>query len=340
MPAVAGLLRANIRDWKHDERFLEGILIDYPWADPELTSLVATGGDGEILGFVGAQARMVLFDGAPVRGVCVSHLAVVPGGRAGAAGALLLRRLLTGAQDLTWSDSANEVVVRMWRTFGGHLDHARVLDWMIVLRPGRWLRRVAAKSLKAGAPNRAEAPVGALPFHAAGRRLAPRAFPPLDPEVVGEDASPATIVEHLAEMTRHIRLRVDYGEPHLEHLFGRVEAATGPLTHRLVRRAGQPIGWYAYLRPLGGVCRVLHVAGSPTDADAVFGELVAHARASGATAVTGRMEPFLEEPLRNRMAVLGFARMPVIHTHNPDIRGVLATSSSLLTQLESEWFVT
>ena len=340
MAAVAGLMRANIRGWTHDEGFLRGTLIEYPWADPALSSLVATSPDGEILGFVGAQVREMALDGAPVRGVCVSHLVVVPDGRAGAAGALLLGRLLSGAQDVSWSDSANEVVARMWRTFGGHLDHARLLDWMLVLRPGRWFGGVLAKGVRGRSLGRSDVPVGALPLHAAGPRLAPRAFPVPDPDIRGEDAGAAAIVEHLPEMMRGVELRVDYGESHLEHLFAQVEAASGPLVHRLVRRRDRPIGWYAYLRPKAGVSRVLHVAVAQRHADAVVAELVEHAKASGSTALTGRMEPHLESPLRSRLAVLGFARRPMIHTHRPEIRLALASSASLLTQLESEWYVT
>ncbi len=72
----------------------------------------------------------------------------------------------------------------------------------------------------------------------------------------------------------------------------------------------------------------------------MLGDLLAHARSERSAVVTGRLEPYLLWPLRHRLAILGFARQPVIHTHDPEIESVLATSASLMTQLDSEWFVT
>ena len=40
------------------------------------------------------------------------------------------------------------------------------------------------------------------------------------------------------------------------------------------------------------------------------------------------------------MAVLGLARKPMIHTNDAEIRALLQTESALITQLDSEWFVT
>jgi hypothetical protein len=337
--AVAALMRENMDDWRHDEQFLTGTLIDYPWADDELSSLVAVDDSDEVIGFVGAQVRRLRLGERPLRGICVSHLVVAPGKRAGAAGALLLSRLLSGPQDLSWSDSANDAVVRMWATFGGHVDHARVCDWMLVLRPLRWFRGVAGTAVRSRPVSRKEVPVGALPLHA-GMRIGGRAFPDPDPDVTGAEAEPQAIVDLLATMARDFQLRVDYDAPYLDHTFRQVEEATAPLVRRLVRRGERPVGWYAYLELPAGVRRVLHLAAPAREREAVMGRLIAEARADGATVLTGRLEPGLEDPLHARLAVLGLARKPVIHTHDPEVRAVVSTSSSLLTQLDSEWYVT
>ena len=339
LSTVADLMRANMRNWQHDEGFLANTLIDYPWAEEDLRSLVAVDDEGEVVGFVGAQVRRMTLDGRPLRGICVSHLVAAPGKRAGPAGALLLSRLLSGPQDLSWSDSANKAVVRMWRTFGGHVDHTRVCDWMLVLRPARWLSGVAGTAVRRRSVGRREVPVGALPLRASpvmGRR----AFPHPDPDVNSEDATVAAIVEHLAATTAGVRLRVEYDQAYLDHIFRQVEAASAPLIRRLVRRGTRPIGWYAYLRLPAGVCRVLHLAASGREGDAVLGQLIEDAKADGRTVVTGRLEPGVEESLQARLAVLGLARRPVIHSHSPDVSALVGTVSTLLTQLDSEWFVT
>src|SRR6476661_953957 len=233
---VLALLEARLPWWTHDESFLEQTLIDSPWADPELPSLVAVDDEGGILGFIGSQVRRLKLDDRELRGICCAHLTVSSDPKAGPAGALLLRRLLSGDQDLTWTDSPTEGVVRMWRAFGGHLDHPRSCDWMLVLRPFRWARAAVAAGSRHAV--RDVVPVAALPAHASGRRFFPRAFPSLPPGVSGEDATAAAIVEQLPAIARGFRLRIDYDQPYLEQLFTQVEASMGPFVRRLVRRDG------------------------------------------------------------------------------------------------------
>jgi hypothetical protein len=336
---VVALLRARLPWWTHDDSFLTETLIDSSWADPELPSLVAVDDAGDVLGFIGAQVRRLRFDDRELRGVCCAHLVVAADRRAGPAGALLLRRLLSGSQDLTWTDSPTDAVVRMWRAFGGHVDHPRSCDWMLVLRPLRWGQGVLTAKTR-GAPLREVLPVAAVPVQASGARFVRRAFPSTPPDVASEVTTAAAIVEHLPALTRGVRLTVAYDEGYLQQLLAQVEATMGNLLYRLVRRDGNPIGWYAYLSRPGGASRVLHVCAPEAEVDAVVAELTDHARERGSAALTGRFEPHLEGPLRRRLAVLGFARQPVIHVREPEVHALLATSSSLLTHLDGEWYVT
>jgi hypothetical protein len=339
LPAVASLMARRLPGWTQDESFLAATLIDQRWAVAELPSLVSVDDDGGIVGFIGAQVRRVRLDDRALRGVCCSHLVVVDDPRAGPAGALLLRRMLSGEQDLTWTDTATDGVAHMWRTFGGHVDQARSLDWMLVLRPVRWARELLTTRLRRQAL-RELAPARALPFHASGPRFAPRTFPDPPPGVRGDDVTAHAIMENLDDLARDLRLRVDYDEAYLDRLFTQIEATAGPLVCRLVRRRDVAIGWYAYLCRRGGASRVLHVCGRETEMDAVVGELVDDARRRGSAVLTGRFEPQLRTPLSRRSAVLGLARCPLIHSREIEVRALLATDSSLLTSLDGEWFAT
>ncbi len=336
------LVRTISPDWlpeKDVREFLTRTMIDDPWRDEELPALVATGDDGEILGFMGSQVRRFRFRERELRGVCPSHLVVVQDSRAGAAGALLVRRLLSAGQDFSFSDTASDEVVRIWRAFGGHLDAARACDWMIVLRPGRWLGTVAGRALRRRSLGREQVPVGAFPVHAAGARIG-RRLPELDPDVVAEDATTDAIVSALPEATRGLRIYGEYDRGFLGHVLGGVEAMLGKPTLRLVRRVDHVVGWYAYVLDGHGPARVLHLCAAENEAEAVVGELLAHAKAEGAALVSGRLEPHLVMPLRRRLAVLGFARQPIIHSRDPELLAMLETAGSLLTRLDSEWFAT
>ena len=338
LPTVAALLAANLPAWRADDDLassLAGTYLDAPWVDPDLPSLVASDG-GRVVGFIGAQPRRFRYGDRALRGVCPSHLTVDPHSRSGATGALLFRRLLTSGQDFTFSDTANDEVVRMCRAFGGDLDHSRACDWMVVLRPARWMRTLAADVTLRRDPG-ADIPVGALPFKAIRRR---RAVPPPPPEVRGEDAGPAAIAEQLDAIGTGIRLRPEHDRPHLEHLFEEIDSTFGGLTSRLVRREGSPVGWYACVPLSCDVTRVLHVMAGEKHADAVLSELLGRAREAGAAVVSGRVEPHLTRALESRMPVVGFARRPWIQCHDPELRAALGSSDAVLTQLDAEWFLT
>jgi hypothetical protein len=339
VPAVVALLRAHMDGWPLDERALVGLMLEHPWADEELCSLVAVDEQGEIVGFTGVQARRLRMDGRPVRGVCCTHAVVNPAYRGGAAGALLLSRILAGPQALTWADSATDAVAGVYRIFGGHLDHVRACDWMLVLKPVRWARGIVAAAVRREPVSRRNfVPVGALPAHAVGRRLLPRAFPDSTAGLAGEDATAAAIAEVVPKLNARTRVWVDHDEEQLSHLFRLVEIFRGPLMRRIVRRGGRPVGWYAYLLRPGGASRVLHLAALEKEVDGVLGELLDHAREHGSAVVTGRAEPHLQRALEGRFAVLGYVRQPVIRAKDPELAAALATSSALLTRLEGEVF--
>ena len=290
---------------------------------------MAVGPGNDVIGFTGVQVRRMRLNGRSIRGVHSGHGVVKPDRRGGAVGALLIGRVLSGPQELTWSDGAIDPVAGVFRTHGGHLDHARACDWLLVLRPARWFRGFTAAAIRRQANSRHIVPVAALPFQAIGRRILPSAFPEDSAGVIGEDATAATIVSHLPELNKRLRVWVEHDEEHLDHLFGLVryfnglESFHGPLVCRLVRRGKRPIGWYAYVARSGGASRVLHLGAPEKEADAVLGELIGRARAQGSAALAGRAEPHLQRALNRRFAVLGYARQPTILAKDPELAAVM-----------------
>ena len=343
LPTVASLLHANLTPDVSEAEIsqdLQSRLIDDPWRDEELSSLVAAE-DGEIVGFIAAHVRRFRLEDRVLRGVCCSDLTVAPGSRRSAAGALLLRRLLTMGQDITFSDTANPAVARMWHTFGGHVDQARSCDWMVVFKPLRWARFLATDVMLRRDLGRGQVPVGALPFQALRQHGGRWAFPEPQSDVDGDDVDSATIAAGLGEMNRGVKLWVDYDAQFLDHLFKLAESRFGSVTRRLVRRGDRAIGWYAYVPTRRGVNRILHlrVTDREEDADAVLADLIAQNRAEGTAVLVGRHEPHLTRALQPRYPVLGFSQRPVVHCHDPEILATLGTSSSVLTRLDGEWFV-
>ena len=322
-----------------DESFLAQHLLDSPWADPELPSLVATDDADRVVGSITSEVRRMRWRGQEIRGVCCAHLVVSPENRGGATGALLLGALLKAGQDVTWSETASNDVVRIWDVYGGSLDAARLCDWMMVLRPGAWLRSVGGAVARRDL-GRETMPVGAFPLHAVARgRMKSRILDP-GPGISAEDADAAMIAAETPSMTRGLKLFVEHDEAYLGWVFKEIESVRGRLVVRLVRRNGRAIGWYAYLPGDGGPSQALHVSAARNEVGAVFDDLVRHAESGGAAVLAGRMGPHLVAVLRPRLAVLGFARQPVVHAADPELRAEIATSGALITRLDGEWFET
>ncbi len=334
LQAVVKLLGDQLEGWDGDVGLIEAAFLDHPWMDPETPSLVIDDG-GTPTGFIGVHPRRIEFDGQPVKGACCTHLVVHPDGRAAGGGAQLVRAVMSGPQELTWSDTTIPVVARMWTVFGGRIDYARVADWIIVLRPFRWGARAVASRVR-GRPRTDEIPVAGAPMSVIPR-LIPGAHHPTPPEVAGSDATAAEIVATQPEVTRRLVLYVPYDQATLDFTLSRFEATGKRVVCRLVRRGGQPIGWYVYFLNPGGVSRVIHLATATRDAHHVLGELIDHAREAGSSAVSGRYEPNLDLALRARFAILGLNSRPAIRARDPKVGIALAGDASLLTRLDGEW---
>ncbi len=340
LPAVTALFEANLPAWTLKgglSQFLQATLFDDPWRDDELPSLVASE-DGEVVGFIASQVRRFRFGDRDLRAVCASHLSVDPDHRSGATGALIFRRMLSAGQDFTYSDTANDEVARMIRAFGGDLDHARACDWMFLLRPVRWLRTLGTGVLARRDLGR-EVPVGALPFKSLRPGAAARAVPAPDPEVTVEEADAAAIAAEFDAIAAASRLRPAYDTGFLEFLFAQFEAQFGGLVHCLARRGDRVVGWFAYVPLSPAVHRVFHLLAAEREGEAVLAALLERSRERGAAAVCGRLEPHLTRDLEPQLPLLGFARRPWTHTRDPEIAAALASSGSLLTQLDSEWYL-
>jgi hypothetical protein len=338
LPAVGALLAreyAGALPRGSEAAFFEDLLCDQPWADTSVPSLVAIDDDGSTIGFVAAHARRLRIGGRDVSAACCSHLAVDATRRSTAVGATLVSRFMAGPQEVSFSDTAIDVVARMWRAAGGLQDPVRSLAWMRVLRPAAWAARVLAGRLGSNHLDAGLVPVRPLPLDS-GRVRADTLVPGLEDEPL----TPALAVEHADAMLSTLTLRARYDEPWLGWLFGRLEARHGAdrVVRRLVRRRGRPIGWYVYVRRPSGAGTVLQVAAQGRDVDAVVSAMFAGARDERLVALTGRLEPHLVESLRRQRCAVGFDARAVVHTSDAEVLSALATPRSLLSRLDGEWW--
>lgn len=331
------------------DRFFRSTLIDQPWADPELPSLVAVDGD-EIVGFIGSNVRRMTFEGRPVRMVCSAHLVSHPRVRSRAVGAKLMKALLDGPQDMTITDGATDAVRRMWEAFGGHVVHLGTLSFVRLFRPwslGTDLLLERRISGRLGSPVRGlSRGLDRVTELAAARRLRPER-----PSVTSEPLTPELLVEHAKAVAAPARLRAAYDAKYVAWLFEelrRVEARgtlwadgvpRGRLWAELVSSDGRVEGWYVCHLRRGGFCRVLQFASTARCADTVFAQLSFRARALNAAALYGRLEPLLVRPVTaSRCLIRPSDGRLLVHARNAELADAVRAGDAFLTRMDGEWW--
>lgn len=315
-------------------------MLDHPWADPDVPSLVYVDADGAIAGFLASHVRHMLLDGEPLRLASSGPLVVDIASRNRAAGAHLTRAYFAGEQDLTMSDGSTALVRQMWAMLGGVTAQLRSLDWIKVLRPTALAAGMALRSHGSARGRRALRRAAALPdaLLARSSRLALADPGELRPE-------PLTAELMLAEQTRltaGARLHPAYDAPYLGWLLRELAAVRtrGPLVANLLRTPGDEVrGWYIAYMPAHDVTRVMQVAARPRDLGAVVDHLLREARARGAHAVRGRLEPQLMEAVAARGCLLRHIGGTLLHARDPDLAAIASSSSAVLTLLEGEYWM-
>jgi GNAT superfamily N-acetyltransferase len=319
--------------------YLTRVVLDDPWADPEIPSLVHEDADGAVVGFIAASTRRMCVDGRPLRMAVSSNLVAHPDHRSRGVGVLLNRALLAGPQDLTLADRANDDSRALWAGLGGQELVGSSLSWWRILRAGATAGVLAGRRRPALAR---AAQLAGSSLDAVVARL-PKAGPPPPPDPAGttEELTPEVLTEQV-EQAKRLRLHPDYDVAWLAWAFAEVGRLTdrGRLTARLVRGTrGRVLGWFLYLLPPGGgVAEVLQVAATG-DPGPVLDHLVRSAHDEGAGAVQGRVEPVTAGLIGAPGVLVRRGARALVAADDPALLGLLGSTSSLCSVLDGEWLV-
>jgi hypothetical protein len=342
VPAVAGIFARVLLKQKGvpgDDlaRYFEDLVFGGEQTGAEPRSRVFVDADGDVRGFIGIWPRRMLLQGRTIEAAAAGSLMVDRPEQNPTAGARLLRSFLSGPQDLSFSETANDISQRMWEKSGGERLAASSLDWLRVLRPAGFAVSVAGSAFRPAAWLR---PVAA----GVDRLIEGRGRNPLLP--VGEtlgyrdaDATSAEIAALIPMLSDSYALHPDWQTPDLPFLLAHAEKKEryGKLHRRIVyARGGEPVGCYLYYARRGEVARVLQVLALPGAIGATLDSLFSHAAQLGCVAVRGRAEPDLLDPLISRRCVLFHVAAMVVHARNKALLAEVRGSRALLTGLAGE----
>ncbi len=294
-------------------------VFDHPWADAELPSLVfETARDG-IVGFIGSHVRHVRVGGERIRAVCSGQLVSDRDRANPTVGPLLLRALIGGDQDLTFTDGASPLVRDIWCRFGGAVLYPESLSWVRVLRPSaaashRLLARYNSDRLRT-----ASRPVMSMLDRGAEHWTKPS--PPSE-QLRSSILHPGDYVQLYQRLCNDFgRVEVDWDTPFVDWLMEELRhlPSRGELVCKAFHRSGKPVGYYVALVEKAKVARLLELTALPADVGVVLDHLLEDVWSAGASALQGRLEPSLFEPVARRGSLIVPSERVLFHAKQAEL---------------------
>lgn len=346
IPAAVGLFGQVYPDqrWRSAqscERYFREIFFTNPWRDLELPSWLAEE-DGATVGFLGVVPRRMLFGERPLRVAVASQYMVHPQWRHTLIASLLMKRAMSGTQDLFITDGANEHVRRLWIANGGSVPMLQNLDWTRLLRPTRYALDLVEKNRGRHALLLAARPPCAI-ADAVAARLRPNRFARDDDSLVDETLEADGMLDHMDEvMNGGHPLRSQYDRASLRWLFGQAAGKQrhGRLRARAVLERGRLLGWFIYYARRDSINEVLQVAACRGAAGRVLPRLFSDAWRQGATALRGRLDPCHLQQLSDRHCWMRReGPWTLVHSRHADVLGAFERGSAGITRLDGEWWL-
>jgi len=321
-------------------RYFHEVFLNNPWYDESLCSLVYEEGDRKIGGFLGVVPRPMWMKGRQIRAAVSSQFIVEPQSRFQLAGVQLLKAFLSGPQDLSLADEANDSSRAIWERLGGSTALLYSIHWTCALRPAQYVRlRLGRRKLLGPvaflskpicqAIDSFSAPAPHNPSRCTGSRC------------LGEDTGVETLLKCSDAFGHSQSLRPEYDRRSLEWLLGRAAETNGHGSFQKVavrNAARELIGCFLYYLDHHGMGEVLQIGSKKASIHEVLDHLFYHAWRNGAIALRGRLETGLMPELLAWQGLSHHRRYwTLIHSRKPELLDTIHRGDAFLTRLEGEW---
>lgn len=321
--------------------YLERLFLDPPHADPDITSYVYTRGDGKVSGFIGVLPQPFLVGGKPVRGAVCGSFMVDGHQEDPFAGARLLRKMLSGPQEISLTETANHISTGMWRKLHGSVLPNYSLEWLRIIRPAGFLAEVTAGAVAAARILKPLAwPADALIRRgSANMRWSRVPAAGLTGKVLASTEADDEQTAHLIrQFTESYAVRPQWQPRALDRMVAetRIKSLYGGTVRRLVLRGGQPVGLFLYFGDAGRVGRAVQVLSAPGQAGAVIDSMVADAADRGLVALRGRTRPDLLDAMMGRRFAFIHTSSTIVHTRNPELMEAIGQGRAFLNGFAGE----
>lgn len=347
LPAVAGMFRAvlrknNVPAMPSLPAYLKALFLDAPDFDPDLASKVHVRSDGRVSGFMGVLPLRMELNGESLRAAICGTFMVEAHDEDPFAGARLLREVLSGPQDLSFSETSNDISTTMWRKMRATAFAPYSLEWVRIMRPASFLLEAGANRIAA---LRLFKPL-ASPFdRLAGRGRTDQTWSHYAPLAGKADAftdtegSEAEIAALIPSLLASFALRPQWHPQQLEGMLvhARNKAVHGERVLRIVRAgSGKPVGLFIYYGDPGRIGRVVQIMAIPGQEGTVIDRLLKHANERGMVAMRGRTQPALLQAMLGQKFAFVHASSTVVHSRRPDLIETVNSGHAFLNGFAGE----
>ncbi|MEZ5786960.1 MAG: hypothetical protein R3D62_10965 [Xanthobacteraceae bacterium] len=328
--------RGNRSDTAALTTYLHSLLFEQPGHDADITSQVSIAGNGELIGFICILPVRMSLGERSVRAALAGSLMVDEPQKYPLAGAGLLRSFIKGPQELSFSETSNEISLRMWEALKGSIAPLFSLEWIRLLRPaGAALAFLRDAMPAAGVLRPLASPADYLLRTVTGPAALNRVDAAIE-DVAADDPALSSLIIRLAGQ---YRLAPQWSPEYLRWLFSLAgeKERYGPLICKIARdRRGREAGCFLYYARPGGVAFVLQLLAEAREAGQVVDALLADAHARGCVALRGRLQPELIGPLQLRNCFFVNRSSLTYKTKDADILAAIRNGDALLTGLSGE----
>ena len=320
------------------------ILFDNPWRDEENPPLVLRSKKGDIEAFMGVIVRRMVYKGKPIRVVAAHSLMVDPDCGSPMAVINLMKKVLSGPQDLLISESSNARSTPFWTAMGAGVSYLHSTYWLCLFRPlkhfGAILSRKQGLIRLLGWGLQSVAVFGDPLISIFWRHYF--RFRQSESGRIREVDCRALLLS-MNKYFHSTPLHPEYSESDLQCMADIFEGKTyGGMPHgfEVLNEKGQRVGSCVCCLDRSKGLKVLFLWAREDATNFVFNKLLKYAMKLGAKSVGGRVEPrFLksisDSPCRIRQRNSWF----VVHSKNLEILDAIYQGDAVLSEFDNEEFI-
>jgi hypothetical protein len=323
-------------------KYFYELYFEHPWYREDMPSLVYETSERKILGFLGVLPLYMKFNGTSLLAGVGGNYMVDPSLKNPLAGPRILKKFLSGPQELSMSDTGNEIGRRMWEGLGGTVSHLQSLHWIRPLRPAQLARKTVEEKIPFVKFSRLLTKPFCSFFDGFASTWSSSPFYLAKPSGYTKEITTQEILDCIQTASVKRALLPSYTEKTLQWIMQKAceKQEFGSLRSMGVFSGDHVLtGWFLYYPYPGKIGQVLQVGTKSQSIGVVLDHLFRDALTMKSVALIGRLDAAFMKEFSAKLCLL-FHRSNyfVMHSKDAGILHAIQSGNAYITRLEGEWW--